>query len=143
MEKRTTTDIKSYYHVECTGGIWGLRQSGKLHDLCCLSAVNTPNHWGQQNKLHLQWNNLHMWLDLRKQDIISYLSNSCLLNMYNLHSWVYLLVKFQLHVLITYRVTALQSSNNRTIDLYSEYRGNKYKALTIMVVTCKPIEVRS
>ena len=38
---------------------------------------------------------------------------------------MYLLAKFQLHILITYRVTVLQSSNNRTIDLYSEYRGNK------------------
>jgi len=29
---------------------------------------------------------------------------------------VYLLTKFQLHILITYGVIALQSSNNRTID---------------------------
>jgi len=56
---------------------------------------------------------------------------------------VYLLAKFQLHILITYRVTALQTSNNRIIDLYSEYRGNKLQALTKMVVTYKPIEVRS
>ena len=53
---------------------------------------------------------------------------------------MYLLAKFQLHILITYGVTALQSSNNRTIDLYSEYRGNKLQAHTKMVVTYKPIE---
>ena len=56
---------------------------------------------------------------------------------------MYQLAKLQLHILITYRVTALQSSDNRTIDLYSEYRGNKLQALTKTVVTYKPIEVRS
>ena len=56
---------------------------------------------------------------------------------------MYLPAKFQLHILITYGVTALQSSKNRTIDLYSKYKGNKIQALTTMVVTCKPIEVRS
>ena len=30
---------------------------------------------------------------------------------------------------ITYGVAALQSSSNRTVDLYSEYRGNKLQAL--------------
>jgi len=47
---------------------------------------------------------------------------------------LYLLAKFQLHILITYGVTALQSSNNRTIDLYSEYGGNKLQALIKTVV---------
>ena len=37
--------------------------------------------------------------------------------------------------IITYGVTALQNSNNRTISLYSEYRGSKLQALTKMVVT--------
>ena len=46
-----------------------------------------------------------------------------------------LLAKFQLHILITYGVIAIKSSNNRTIDLYSEYRGNKLQVLIKMVVT--------
>jgi len=56
---------------------------------------------------------------------------------------VYLLAKFQLHILITYGVTALQSSNNRIIDLYSKYWRNKLQEFTKMVVTYKQIEVRS
>jgi len=56
---------------------------------------------------------------------------------------VYLLAKFQLHILITYRVTALQICNNKTIDFYSEYWGNKLQAPTKTVETYKPIEVRS
>ena len=56
---------------------------------------------------------------------------------------MYLLTKFQLHILVTYGVIALQSRNNRIIDLYSEYRGNKLQALTKTIVTYKPIEVRS
>jgi len=84
-----------------------------------------------------------MWPDMWKQDIITYLSNSCLLNIYTLHSYVYLLAKFQIHILITYGVIALQSSNNRIIDLYSEYRGNKLQVLTYTVVTYKPIELWS
>ena len=50
-------------------------------------------------------------------------SNSCLLNIYNLPSQVYPLAKFQFHLPITLGVTALQSSNNRKIDLYSKYRA--------------------
>ena len=45
--------------------------------------------------------------------------NSCLLNIYNLRSQVYPLAKFQLHMPITLGVTALQSCNNRKIDLYT------------------------
>jgi len=56
---------------------------------------------------------------------------------------VYLLAKFKLHIIITYGVTALQSSNNRIINLYSEYRGNNLQVLTKTVVTYQPIEVRS
>jgi len=55
-------------------------------------------------------------------------SNSCLSNIYNLHSWMYLLVKFQLHIPMPWGVTALQSSNNK-INLYSEYRGINYRCL--------------
>ena len=52
------------------------------------------------------------------------------------------LTKFQPHVPITLGVIALQSSNNRKIDLYSKYRENKLQALTKMVVTYQQIEVR-
>ena len=40
-------------------------------------------------------------------------------------------------------VTALQSSNNRKIDLYSKYRENKLHALTKTVLTYQWIMVRS
>ena len=73
--------------------------------------------------------------DLRKQDMAAYFSNSCLLNAYNLYSWVYLLAKFQLHILITYGVTALQSSNN------GEHVN--YRHLQKMVITYKQIDVQS
>ena len=56
---------------------------------------------------------------------------------------MYPLAKFQLHMPITLGVTALQSSNNRKIDLYSKYRENKLQALTKTVVTYQRIEVRS
>ena len=44
---------------------------------------------------------------------------------------------------ITFGVTALQSSNNRKIDMYSKYRENKLQALTKTVVTYQRIDVRS
>ena len=44
---------------------------------------------------------------------------------------------------ITLGVTALQSSNNRKIDLYSKFRENKLQALTKTVVTYQWIEVQS
>ena len=44
---------------------------------------------------------------------------------------------------ITLGVTALQSSNNRKLDLYSKYRENKLQAPTKMIVTYQQIEVRS
>ena len=56
---------------------------------------------------------------------------------------MYPLAKFQLHTPLTLGVTALQSTNNRKIDLYSKYRENKIQALTKMVVTYQRIEVRS
>ena len=70
-------------------------------------------------------------------------SNSCLLNIYNLPSQAYPPAKFQLHLLITLGVTALQSSNNRKIDLYSKYRENKLQALTKTAVTYQRVEVRA
>ena len=84
-----------------------------------------------------------IWPDLWKQDTIAYFSNSCLLNIYNLRSQVYPLAKFQLHMLITFGVTALQSSNNRKINMYSKYRENKLQALTKTFVTYQQIEVQS
>jgi len=56
---------------------------------------------------------------------------------------MYLLAKFQLHIPIPWGVTDLQSSNHKTIDLYSTYRGNKLQALTKTIVTCKRIKVLS
>ena len=56
---------------------------------------------------------------------------------------MYLLAKVQLHVPIALGVTALQSSSNRKIDMYSKYRENKLQALTKMVVTYQRIGVRS
>ena len=56
---------------------------------------------------------------------------------------MYLLAKFQLHIPIPWGVTAQQNSNNKTINLYSVYRGDKLQVLTKTVVTCKQIEVRS
>ena len=46
-----------------------------------------------------------------------------------------MLAKFQLRILKAFKVTALQSSNNRKIDLYSKYSENKLQALTKMDVT--------
>ena len=58
--------------------------------------------------------------DLQKPNKIMHFLNSCLLNIYNLLSQMY------------GKVTALQSSNNRKIDLYSKH---KLQALTKTVVT--------
>ena len=55
--------------------------------------------------------------DLQKPDTIVHFSSSCLLNTYILLSQVYPLAMFQPHMPITVGVTALQSSNNRKIDL--------------------------
>ena len=48
---------------------------------------------------------------------------------------MYLLAKFQLCILKAFEVTALQTSSNRKIYLYSKYRENKLQALTKMDVT--------
>ena len=54
---------------------------------------------------------------------------------------MYLLAKFQLHILKASEVTALQSSSNRKIDLYSKHRENKLQALPKTDVTYKWSEV--
>jgi len=43
---------------------------------------------------------------------------------------MYVLTKFQLHILKTIEVTALQSITSRKIDLYSKHRENKLQVLT-------------
>ena len=45
------------------------------------------------------------------------------------------LAKVQSDMAITLEDTALQSSNNRKIDLYSKYKEKKLQVLTKMVVT--------
>ena len=67
----------------------------------------------------------YLWLDLQKPDIIVHFSNSILLHFYNLRTQMYMLAKFQLRILKALEVTALQSSSNRKIDLYSKHRENK------------------
>ena len=54
---------------------------------------------------------------------------------------MYMLAKFQLHILKAFEVTALQSNSNRKIDLYSEHRENKLQALPKTDVTYKWSEV--
>ena len=56
---------------------------------------------------------------------------------------MYVLVKFQLYILKTSEVTALQSSSNRKINLYSKYRENKLQAFTKMDVTYKWSDVQT
>ena len=66
---------------------------------------------------------------------MAHFSNSLLLNMYNPLSQMYALAKFQPHMATTFEVTALQSSNNRKIDLYSKYWENKLHAFTKTALT--------
>ena len=42
---------------------------------------------------------------------------------------MYILAKFKLHILNTLEITALQSSRNRKIDLYSKHRENNKRCL--------------
>ena len=60
-----------------------------------------------------------------------------LLNIYNLLSRVYALAKFQPCMPTTFGITALQSSSNRKINLYSKYWESKLQVLTKMTVTYK------
>ena len=63
------------------------------------------------------------------------------LHFYNLHTQMYILAKFQLHILKAFEVIALQSSNKRKIDLYSKHRENKLQGLPKTDVTYKWSEV--
>ena len=55
---------------------------------------------------------------------------SLLLNIYNLHSQMYALGKFQPHMQITFGVAALNCSNNRSINLYNKlYKENTLQVL--------------
>ena len=84
-----------------------------------------------------------MWPDLRKPDTIAHFLISCLLNIYNLHSLMYSLARFQLRMPITLGVTALWSSSNRKFNLYARYWENKLQALTKTMVTYEQKDVLS
>ena len=62
------------------------------------------------------------------------------ISFYNLHTQVYVLAKFQPK---TCEVTALQSSSNRKINLYSKYRENTLQLLTKTDVTYKWSDVQT
>ena len=74
---------------------------------------------------------------------MAHFSNSLLLYIYDLLSQVYALAKFQRRMATTFGVAALQSSNNRKIDLYSKYLENKLHSLTKTAVTYKYNAVQS
>ena len=80
---------------------------------------------------------LNLRLDLQKPDIIVHFSHSISLHFCNLHTQMYVLVKFWLCFLQDFEVTALQSSSNRKIDLYSKYRENKLQVISKTDVTYK------
>ena len=54
---------------------------------------------------------------------------------------MYVLARFQLHILKAFEVTTLKSNSNRKIDLYSKHRENKLQALPKTDVTYKWSEV--
>ena len=54
---------------------------------------------------------------------------------------MYVLAKFQLRILKSFEVTALQSSSNRKIDLYIKYRENKLEGLPKIDVPYKWSEI--
>ena len=56
---------------------------------------------------------------------------------------MYVMAKIQLHILKCFEVTALQSSSNRKIDLYSKYWENKLQALTKTDVTYEWSDVQT
>ena len=56
---------------------------------------------------------------------------------------MYVLTKFQPYIPENFEFTALQSSGNRKIDLYTKYRENKLQALTKMDVTYKWSKVKA
>jgi len=65
-----------------------------------------------------------------KTNTMMHFSNLSLLNIYNLPSQMYTLVKFQPDMPIILGVMALQSGNNKKIDLYSKHWEYKLQALT-------------
>jgi len=56
---------------------------------------------------------------------------------------MHVMAKFQLHILKAFEVTALQSSSNRKINLYSKYKENKLQALPKTDVTYEWSEVQT
>ena len=99
-------------HVICKLCSMQLQKEVKSNSSC--KKVCGPQECCCEKNMCLPPSTIHLWTNVQKQDIMTYL-----------HSYVYVLAKLQLHILITYRVTALQSSNNRTIDLYCQYSENK------------------
>jgi len=55
---------------------------------------------------------------------------------------MYMLAKFQFHILKAFEVIALQSNSNTEIDLYSKHRENKLQTLPKTGVTYKWSKVR-
>ena len=64
-------------------------------------------------------------------------SISILLYFYNLHTQMYVVAKFQLHIPRSFKVTTLQDSSNRKINLYSKYQENKLPVVIKTDVTYK------
>ena len=56
---------------------------------------------------------------------------------------MYVLAKFQLHILKAIEVTALKNSSNRKIDLYNKHWENKLQVLPKTDVTYKWSEVQT
>jgi len=65
--------------------------------------------------------------DLQTQDIMTYVSNLCLLNIYNLPTQMYVLAKFQLHMPVTFGVLALEVETTEKL-IYTVSMG-KYRCL--------------
>ena len=56
---------------------------------------------------------------------------------------MYVVAKFQLHIPRIFKVTTLQDSSNRKIDLYSKYQENKLPVLIKTDVTYKWSDVQT
>ena len=85
--------------------------------------------------LHIQNENKTYVTGSAKTRHNSAFSNYILLHFYNVQTQMYVLAKFQLRILKSFEVSALQSSSNRKINLYSKYRENKLQVLPKTDVT--------
>ena len=84
-----------------------------------------------------------MWPDLWKGNIIAHFQIPFYYIFCNQHTQIHVLAKFQLCILKCFEVTALKSSSNRKIDLYSKFTENKPQALPKMDVTFEWSEVQT